>query len=56
MAVQTFKCLDCDKLVEYERKVLPTVRGKRVGSPETATKVAYLTCGNGHTNPYTVNA
>lgn len=51
---QTFECKSCGIDVIYERKVVRglALKGNRNDDKEL---VVYLTCGVGHTHPYTVN-
>jgi hypothetical protein len=49
----TCKCPQCDQDVEYEPiRVSGMMFTVRVNDPLNMTKTIYLTCPNGHRNPY----
>lgn len=48
------KCKECSAMIEYERGLV-TVFSYKSRDKKSGTKTVYLTCANGHTNPYHVN-
>lgn len=53
--VEAFDCKDgCGEKVIYLREEVLGLTSVEEAVAETETKIVYLTCPNGHTNPYRI--